>query len=98
MQTGALEHKRRAGLVTGENEDRKVNFDRITEILVQGGFGDKFDQAGGDLRIASNLFGPVGPGGGNSDSGFNSAGTNGGSTPKSAAEIKAFKPYWASSA
>lgn len=89
MQAGALEHMRRAGLVTGENEDRKVNFDRITEMLVQGGFGDKFDQADGDPRIASNLFGPVGPGGGNSGSGFNSSGSNRSTTPKSAAEIKA---------
>lgn len=89
MQAGGLEHMRRAGLVTGENEDRQVNFDRITDMLVQGGIGDKFDQTGGDPRIASNLFGPVGPGGGNSGGGFNSSGINRSSTPKSAAEVKA---------
>lgn len=89
MQAGSLEHMRRAGLVIGENEDRKVNFDRITDMLVQGGIGDKFDQTGGDPRIASNLFGPVGPGRGNSGGGFDSAGYTQSSRPKSAAEIKA---------
>lgn len=81
MQAGGLEHMRRAGLVTGENEDRMVNFDRITDMLTQGGIGDKFDQTGGDLRIASNLFGPVGLGGTHAGSSIG--------TPKSAAEIKA---------
>lgn len=89
MQAGGLEHMRRAGLVTGENEDRQVNFDRITEMLVQGGIGDKFDQAGSDPRIASNLFGPVGHSGGNSNRGYNSAGGNRSNTPRSAAEVKA---------
>lgn len=89
MQAGGLEHMRRAGLVTGENEDRKVNFDRITDMLVQGGIGDKFDQTGGDPRIASNLFGPVGPGGGNSGGGFNPTGYDQSGRPRSAAEVKA---------
>ena len=89
MQAGGLEHMRRAGLVIGENEDRMVNFDRITEMLTQGGIGDRFDQTGGDPRIASNLFGPVGIGGANAGAGFNTAGFARSGTPKSAAEIKA---------
>jgi len=89
MQAGGLEHMRRAGLVTGENEDRQVNFDRITDMLVQGGIGDKFDQTGGDPRVASSLFGPVGPGGGNSGGGLNPTHANQSSRPRSAAEVKA---------
>lgn len=89
MQAGGLEHMRKAGFVIGENEDRRVDFGRITEMFNQGGYDDKIDQTANDTNVSNRLFGPVGVGGGNVGSGNHPGNSNGGGVPRSASEIKA---------
>lgn len=43
IDSGQLESMRALGLITGEGDDRKVNQERIIEILRNGGFGEPTD-------------------------------------------------------
>lgn len=44
IDSGQLESMRALGLITGEGDDRKVNQERIIEILRNGGFGEPTDE------------------------------------------------------
>lgn len=58
VDSGQLESLRALGLITGEGDDRKVNQDRIIEILRRGSFGEPTDD--GDNPIGSPPRNPDG--------------------------------------